>query len=169
MDKVWINAVGVGAALCSMTSFAPQIFKIWREKDASAVSLRMFALTVTGFVLWTTYGAMSGSWPLVLSNAVCLGLSAVILVDALTPAGMLAATEAFVAGGGTAVIANHNLHSLALLATKPELRDFFDDADLVQIDSVPMIAWARLVGLEVSREHRSTYLDWREDFWARAA
>jgi hypothetical protein len=46
-------------------------------------------------------------------------------VDALTPASMLAATEAFVAGGGTAVIANHNLHSLALLATQPRLRDFF--------------------------------------------
>ncbi len=90
-------------------------------------------------------------------------------VDALTPASMLAATEAFVAGGGTAVIANHNLHSLALLATQPRLRDFFDDADLVQIDSVPMIAWAKLVGLEVGREHRSTYLDWREDFWARAS
>jgi N-acetylglucosaminyldiphosphoundecaprenol N-acetyl-beta-D-mannosaminyltransferase len=90
-------------------------------------------------------------------------------VDALTPAGMLAATEAFVAGGGTAVIANHNLHSLALLAATPGLRDFFDDADLVQIDSVPMIAWAKLMGLKVGREHRSTYLDWRETFWARAA
>jgi len=90
-------------------------------------------------------------------------------VDALTPTGMLAATEAFVAGGGTAVIANHNVHSLALLATKPDLRDFFDNADLVQIDSAPMIAWARLMGLEVGPEHRSTYLDWREAFWARAA
>ena len=79
MDKVWINAVGVGAALCSMTSFTPQIFKIWKEKDASAVSLRMFALTVTGFVLWTSYGALLQSWPIVVSNAVCLALSAVIL------------------------------------------------------------------------------------------
>ena len=30
-----VNAVGVGAALCSMTSFAPQLIKIWRERDAS--------------------------------------------------------------------------------------------------------------------------------------
>lgn len=79
MDKIWINAVGVGAALCSMISFTPQIFKIWRDKDASSVSLRMFALTVTGFTLWTIYGVMLQSWPLVLSNAVCLTLSAVIL------------------------------------------------------------------------------------------
>ena len=79
MDKVWINAVGVGAALCSMISFTPQIFKIWHERDASSVSLRMFALTVTGFSLWTAYGVMLQSWPLVFSNAVCLALSAVIL------------------------------------------------------------------------------------------
>jgi MtN3 and saliva related transmembrane protein len=79
MDKVWINAVGVGAAICSMVSFTPQIFKIWKDRDASSVSLGMFALTVTGFTLWTAYGAMLQSWPLVVSNAVCLALSAVIL------------------------------------------------------------------------------------------
>lgn len=79
MSKLWINAVGVAAALCSMASFTPQIFKMWRERDASSLSLRMFSLTVTGFCLWTAYGALSGSWPIVLSNAVCLALSAVIL------------------------------------------------------------------------------------------
>jgi N-acetylglucosaminyldiphosphoundecaprenol N-acetyl-beta-D-mannosaminyltransferase len=90
------------------------------------------------------------------------------VVDPITPAEMLAATEAFVAGGGTAVIANHNSHSLFLLPRTPALRAFFEDADLVQIDSLPMILWGRLMGLPVGREHRSTYLDWREDFWATA-
>lgn len=88
------------------------------------------------------------------------------VVDPITPGEMLAATEAFVAGGGTAVIANHNSHSLFLLARTPALRAFFDDADLVQIDSRPMILWGRLMGLPVGREHRSTYLDWRDAFWA---
>lgn len=79
MSPVWVNAIGTAAALCSMASFTPQIVKIWRERDASSVSLRMFILTVTGFVLWTTYGLLLGSWPVVLSNAVCLTLSGVIL------------------------------------------------------------------------------------------
>lgn len=79
MADIWVNVVGVGAALCSMTSFTPQIFKIWREKDASAVSLRMFMLTVSAFVLWTIYGVLLGSWPIAVSNGVCLALSAVIL------------------------------------------------------------------------------------------
>lgn len=79
MADLWVNVVGVGAAVCSMTSFTPQIFKIWKERDASAVSLRMFALTVSAFVLWTAYGVMLGSWPIAVSNGVCLALSAVIL------------------------------------------------------------------------------------------
>lgn len=74
------DVVGTGAALCSMTSFVPQIAKIVRERDASSVSLRMYAVTVTGFSLWITYGAMIGSWPITASNAVCLALSATILV-----------------------------------------------------------------------------------------
>lgn len=73
------DLVGVAAALCSMASFTPQILKIWREKDASSVSLRMYVVTVTGFVFWTTYGFLIDSWPVAASNIVCLILSAVIL------------------------------------------------------------------------------------------
>ncbi len=75
-----INAVGVAAALCSMVSFAPQLVKIWREKDASSVSLRMYLVTVTGFLLWTAYGVLIGKWPIVGSNLVCLAMSAAVLV-----------------------------------------------------------------------------------------
>ena len=63
-----VNAVGTAAALCSMTSFVPQIVKIWRERDASSVSLRMYAVTVTGFSLWITYGLLIHSWPVAGSN-----------------------------------------------------------------------------------------------------
>jgi len=73
------DIVGTAAALCSMASFTPQIFKIWREKDASSISLRMYVVTVTGFALWIVYGVLSGSWPVIGANSVCLMLSAVIL------------------------------------------------------------------------------------------
>lgn len=73
------NAVGVAAAFCSMTSFGPQVLKIWRERDASSVSLRMYIVTVTGFGLWVAYGVLIGSWPVAGSNIVCLVLSGTIL------------------------------------------------------------------------------------------
>jgi MtN3 and saliva related transmembrane protein len=81
MAASWlINAFGVVAGLCSMISFIPQILKIVRERDASGVSLRMYAVTMLGFVCWTTYGALSGSLPVAVSNAVCLALTATIFV-----------------------------------------------------------------------------------------
>ena len=79
MAHLVANGVGVAAALCSMSSFAPQIVKIWREKDASSVSLRMYLVTVTGFALWIAYGVLIASWPVVGSNAVCLAMAAAIL------------------------------------------------------------------------------------------
>lgn len=74
-----INGVGVAAAACSMASFIPQALKIIRERDASSVSLRMYVVTVAGFALWTGYGVLLHSWPLVGSNLVCLALAGFIL------------------------------------------------------------------------------------------
>lgn len=73
------NTVGTLAAVCSMTSFVPQIAKIWRERDASSVSLRMYVVTVTGFTLWIVYGMFIGSWPVAGSNVVCLLMSGAVL------------------------------------------------------------------------------------------
>ena len=79
MSSLFVNAVGTLAALCSMSSFLPQVFKIVRERDASSVSLRMYVVTVTGFSLWLAYGVMLKSWPLMASNTVSLLLSGAVL------------------------------------------------------------------------------------------
>ena len=71
--------VGTCAAVLSMTSFAPQIVKIWRERDASSVSLRTYLATVAGFACWTAYGVMIQAWPVVGSNIVCLAMSGAVL------------------------------------------------------------------------------------------
>ncbi len=79
MSSLIANVVGTGAALCSMTSFAPQIVKIWREKDASSVSLRMYLVTVAGFSGWIAYGLLIASWPVTVSNLICLAMSGAVL------------------------------------------------------------------------------------------
>ena len=73
------NVVGTLAALCSMTSFAPQIAKILRDRDAAEISLNMYLVTVTGFCLWSGYGLLIGSWPVTVSNVICLGMSGAVL------------------------------------------------------------------------------------------
>jgi MtN3 and saliva related transmembrane protein len=79
MSELVASVVGTAAALCSIASFAPQMIKIWRERDASSVSLKTYSLTVAGFVLWTSYGILIGAWPLIVSNACALGMSATVL------------------------------------------------------------------------------------------
>ena len=71
--------VGTAAALLSITSFAPQILKIWKEKDASSVSLRTYIVTVTGFACWIAYGVMIHAWPVIASNLACLVMSGAVL------------------------------------------------------------------------------------------
>lgn len=71
--------VGTLAALLSIGSFAPQIIKTWRERDASAVSLRMYVITVAGFGCWLTYGVMIQAWPVILSNLACLLMAGAML------------------------------------------------------------------------------------------
>ena len=80
MSDLVANVVGTAAALCSITSFAPQMIKIWKERDASNVSLKTYSLTVTCFVLWTGYGVLTGAWPIIVANACALVMAAVVLV-----------------------------------------------------------------------------------------
>lgn len=68
----------------------------------------------------------------------------------------------------SAIVANHNLHSLYLIGKDHQIGEFYKEADLIEVDSVPLIFWARLVGRASRRFHRCTYLDWRDDFWALA-
>ena len=72
--------VGTAAALLSITSFAPQILKIWKEKDASSVSLRTYIVTVAGFACWIAYGLLIRAWPVVASNIASLLMSGAVLV-----------------------------------------------------------------------------------------
>lgn len=67
-----------------------------------------------------------------------------------------------------AVVANHNLHSLYLIRKDERIAEFFRKSDLIEVDSVPVIFWARIVGRASRRFHRCTYLDWRDAFWERA-
>ena len=80
MSDLIANVVGSAAAICSITSFAPQAVKIWKERDASSVSLKTYSLTVTCFVLWVVYGVMTQAWPVTVANACALVMASGVLV-----------------------------------------------------------------------------------------
>lgn len=68
------------AGILSTSSFVPQVLKAWRERDTGAISKHMYMVTVTAFVLWSAYGFLIGSWPMMVFNVLSLILSATILV-----------------------------------------------------------------------------------------
>ena len=81
MDNALLtDVVGTLAGICGIIGFTPQIAKIIRERDASAVSAKMYAVTTTGFVLWVTFGVLQKSWPIIVSNGIMMCLAATILV-----------------------------------------------------------------------------------------
>jgi N-acetylglucosaminyldiphosphoundecaprenol N-acetyl-beta-D-mannosaminyltransferase len=89
-------------------------------------------------------------------------------VDLVTADDVLDFTAGRVRTGRKGVIANHNAHSLVLQLDDTAMRSFFEMADLVEIDSTPLVAWGRLLGKRVGLRHRCTYLDWRDAFWRMA-
>jgi MtN3 and saliva related transmembrane protein len=80
-----ITIIGYAAALCSTISFTPQAWKIIKSRQTKDISAGMYAFTVTGFALWLVFGSMLRQWPIVVSNFVCLVLSAFILLMKLLP------------------------------------------------------------------------------------
>ncbi|TCI00783.1 hypothetical protein EJV46_00980 [Roseococcus sp. SYP-B2431] len=77
--------LGAAATAASITSFTPQAWKIIKTRDTSSISAGMYALTVTGFALWLSYGAVLGQWPIIITNMICLVLASFILVMKLLP------------------------------------------------------------------------------------
>lgn len=77
--------VGSAAAIASMASFLPQAVKIIKSRDTDGISGAMYAVSVVGFALWSIYGFMLLSWPLIVENLVCLVLSGFILVMKALP------------------------------------------------------------------------------------
>jgi N-acetylglucosaminyldiphosphoundecaprenol N-acetyl-beta-D-mannosaminyltransferase len=89
-------------------------------------------------------------------------------VDLVKPEEVLHHMQEAVRHGRKSLIANHNLHSLYLMQKRPELAAFYARADLVEVDSTPLLAFSRALGLHSRGFHRCTYLDWRDHFWSVA-
>lgn len=89
-------------------------------------------------------------------------------MDLVKPEEVLHHIRQAVRQGEKSLIANHNLHSLYLMQKRPELRAFYDKADLIEVDSTPLLAFSRALGRHSRGFHRCTYLDWRDHFWSLA-
>jgi N-acetylglucosaminyldiphosphoundecaprenol N-acetyl-beta-D-mannosaminyltransferase len=86
-------------------------------------------------------------------------------MDLVKPEEVLDFVRRSVLAGRKAVVANHNLHSLYLVRREPEMAALYEKADIVEVDSLPLTLWARLIYGRSRRFHRCTYMDFRSLFW----
>ena len=80
-----VTVVSLFAAALSMVSYVPQAWTIIRSRDTRGISLKMYVITVVGFVTWLIYGLLLMQWAIIVQNIICLGLSAFILTMKLLP------------------------------------------------------------------------------------
>jgi MtN3 and saliva related transmembrane protein len=80
MEGGLATGLGFVAGLLSTSSFVPQLLKAWKESDLSGISPHMYVVNLCSFTLWTTYGTLIGSLPVIVFNALCFMLSAAILI-----------------------------------------------------------------------------------------
>ncbi len=80
-----VTVVSLFAATLSTVSFVPQAWAIIRTRSTEGISLKMYGITVAGFIAWLVYGSLVGQWAIIVQNIICLGLSSFILVMKLLP------------------------------------------------------------------------------------
>ena len=71
--------VSAAAATLTTAAFLPQALHILRHKDTRAISLHMYVAFATGVLLWMVFGLLIGNLPIIVSNAVTLGLALAII------------------------------------------------------------------------------------------
>lgn len=80
MSALTTEIIGFTAATLTTIAFVPQAIKTFRTRDTRSISLGMYTVFTIGIAFWFAYGVLLGSWPMILSNIVTLGLSGGILL-----------------------------------------------------------------------------------------
>lgn len=67
--------IGLAAGTLTTVAFIPQVWRAWRTGSTDDLSLIMLSMFSIGLMLWVVYGFALGELPIIVSNAVSLGLS----------------------------------------------------------------------------------------------
>ncbi|GAP09596.1 bacterial polymer biosynthesis proteins, WecB/TagA/CpsF family [Bellilinea caldifistulae] len=70
--------------------------------------------------------------------------------------------------GENILVANHNLHSIYLYHRDDKMKVFYQKADYIHIDGMPLVIWGRLLGHPLKPDQRVTYVDWIHPLMALA-
>lgn len=78
-----IHYLGYFAGTLTVVSFLPQVIRSWKTRQTGDLHLGMFVLLVTASTLWIVYGAIIGSWPVIVTNVGMVALNGALAVAKL--------------------------------------------------------------------------------------
>ena len=75
----YIEIIGFAAAFLTTAAFLPQVYKTWKTKDVSALSLPMLIMFIIGITLWLVYAFYIRSPSMIVANAITIGSSILLI------------------------------------------------------------------------------------------
>jgi MtN3 and saliva related transmembrane protein len=75
-----LDLLGLVATCFTTSSFVPQVWRIWKTRDVTAISLPTYIIITIGLALWLAYGLLRSDLPLVVANSVMVVLTGAITV-----------------------------------------------------------------------------------------
>lgn len=79
MNNDHIIIIGLIAGTLTTISLLPQVIKTIKIKETKDISTLMYLILMSGMLLWTTYGILIHSIPIILANAFSFILAAVMV------------------------------------------------------------------------------------------
>lgn len=73
-----MEIIGFIAAILTTAAFLPQVYKTWKTKDVSSLSLTMLVMFIIGIVCWLIYGILKKSPSMIFANSITI-VSATLL------------------------------------------------------------------------------------------
>lgn len=73
------DLLGYLAGTLTTVSLLPQVWRTFRTKDVSGISLRMYFTFTVGIAIWLAYGIVLHETPMILANSVSLVLACLVL------------------------------------------------------------------------------------------
>jgi len=74
-----IEILGLIAARLTTSAFLPQVYKTWKTKNVSSLSMPMLLLFFVGIILWLIYGIYIKSLSLIIANGITIGSYALLI------------------------------------------------------------------------------------------
>ena len=73
------DLLGYLAGTLTTAALVPQVWRTFRTKDVSGISLRMYTIFTIGIAVWLAYGFLLQETPMLVANSVSLVLACAVL------------------------------------------------------------------------------------------